>query len=224
MRPRSGARQPLWTGAPCPPPRSARIPGPEVTPRPSGDACGPVAPSTVPEVGTTDRQEARTAKWAMAEASGVSGEAAGESSAAVERGLFTCPRCRHRFHRSFLERFWSEWSVLCWAEDGAGYRLDCPLHLPAPENAAGQAAPEAPSSPAAGSRSTPARVLGACLGDCSLCGAHSRVAVLTSGGVVSRCLSCRDEAELQDPPSFCRRARAHRDDRARGVPGPAGGS
>lgn len=163
-------------------------------------------------------------KWTVADAAGASPEAAGESSATSERGLFTCPRCRRRFHRSFLERFWSEWSVLCWAQNGAGYRLDCPLDLPASEKAADQAAREAPSSPTAGSWSAPAKVLGACLGDCTLCGAHSRVGVLTSRGVISRCLSCRDEAELQDPPSFCRRARAHRDDRTRGDPGPGVGS
>lgn len=181
-------------------------------------------PPTAPEVGTPDRQGVRAAKAAVAEAAGVSPEAAGESFAASERGLFTCPRCRHRFHRSFLERFWSEWSVLCWAENGAGYRLDCPLHLPAPEKAADQAARGAPPSLAPGSRSAPTKVLGACLGDCTLCGAHSRVAVLTTSGVISRCLSCRDEAQLQDPPSFCRQARAHRHDRTQGDLGPGVGS
>ncbi len=133
---------------------------------------------------------------------------AGEGTGSAS-GMFSCPRCRRRFHRSFLERFWSEWQVVCWALDGQGYRLDCPPHsAPPPADARGtlDGSARPPSSPGGAAGTT--RVLGACLGDCALCGEHARLAVVTSGGVVSRCLRCRDEKELDAPPPFCARAGA----------------
>ena len=124
-------------------------------------------------------------------------------------GMFSCPRCRRQFHRSFLERFWSEWQVVCWVPDGRSYHLDCPL-LSAPPPADALDAPEESPSPPRSSGDPPGatQVLGACLGDCALCGDHARLAVVTSGGVLSRCLRCRDEKGLDAPPPFCARAGA----------------
>lgn len=132
----------------------------------------------------------------------------GESGGS-DPSMFACPRCRQRFHRSFLERFWSEWGVVCWAADGQGYRLDCPLHAaPPPEEVVGQPGSSPPPPRSSGGPSETTQVLGACLGDCVLCGAHSRLAVVTGSGVLSRCLHCRDETELDTPPPFCRQPRA----------------
>ena len=133
---------------------------------------------------------------------------AGEGTGSAS-GMFSCPRCRRRFHRSFLERFWSEWQVVCWAPDGRGYRLDCPLHSAPPPAYALDTQEESTLPPCShGGSPETTQVLGACLGDCPMCGDHARLAVVTSGGVVSRCLRCRDEKELDAPPPFCARAGA----------------
>lgn len=118
--------------------------------------------------------------------------------------MFSCPRCRRRFHRSFLERFWSEWQVVCWALDGQGYRLDCSLQpAPPPPGARGTLGGSTQPPSSRGGAPGTTRVLGACLGDCAVCGDHTRLGVVTSGGVLSRCLRCRDEKELGAPPPFC---------------------
>ncbi len=122
--------------------------------------------------------------------------------------MFTCPRCRHQFHRSFLERFWSEWSRICAAFDGSGYRLDCAIVRQAepageaPVQGRSEWTGEAAGAPQ-GSEET-SEIIGACLGDCSYCGDHNRIALVTSREVVSRCLRCRDEATLSEPPPWCR--------------------
>lgn len=144
-----------------------------------------------------------------------SGPTDGSELQAVERSgwtatMFTCPRCGRPFHRSFLERFWSEWQVVCWSSERRGYRLDCPLRSASPPEAVvvdtpGESAPPAYSGD--GSAGT-TEVLDTCLGDCALCGAHSRLGVVTSGGVLSRCLRCRDERWLDAPPPFCAHAGA----------------
>jgi len=122
--------------------------------------------------------------------------------------LFTCPRCRRQFHRSFLERFWSEWSRICGAFDGSGYRSDCALVRDA--GATDQVPGPAGSEPsghevalATNSERKP-EIFGACVGDCAYCGDHNRLAVVTSQQVVSHCLRCRDEAILTEPPPWCR--------------------
>lgn len=151
----------------------------------------------------------------------VAGERKPESSSphAIETGgdgrsnvggpsLFTCPRCRRQFHRSFLERFWSEWSRICAAFDGSGYRLDCVIVREAepageaPVQGRSEWTGEGAGAPQ-GSEET-SEIIGACLGDCSYCGDHNRIAIVTSRDVVSRCLRCRDEAILTEPPPWCR--------------------
>lgn len=120
--------------------------------------------------------------------------------------LFTCPRCRRQFHRSFLERFWSEWSRICAAVDGSRYRSDCALARDAGKQVPGPAGPE-PSGHEAGlapNSEIKPEIVGACVGDCAYCGDHNRLAVVTSQQVVSRCLRCRDEAILTEPPPWCR--------------------
>jgi hypothetical protein len=122
--------------------------------------------------------------------------------------MFTCPRCRRQFHRSFLERFWSECSQICVALDGSGYRSDCAVIRGAGTT---NQVPDQVHSERGGqdvgiaqnSEEGP-EIVGACIGDCAYCGDHNRVAVVTSQQVISRCLRCRDEAILTEPPLWCR--------------------
>ena len=122
--------------------------------------------------------------------------------------MFTCPRCRHQFHRSFLDRFWSERSRICGAFDGSGYRSDCAVVRDA---RATNRVPGSTHSERSGQEVGPVQhseekteIVGACVGDCAFCGDHNRLAVVTSQQVVSRCLRCRDEATLSEPPPWCR--------------------
>jgi hypothetical protein len=121
--------------------------------------------------------------------------------------MFTCPRCEQQFHRGFLERYWLEWSQVCWRSETEIFRQDCMLF-----RQAGDAGPtrNLDSSVAAvgpiDARAEPARastVIGACVGDCALCGDHNKIAIVSSGSVVSRCLRCRDETVLPAPPAWC---------------------
>ncbi len=50
---------------------------------------------------------------------------------------------------------------------------------------------------------TAVSVLATCVGDCAWCGEHNRVLIVTPRGTLSRCLSCRDERVLAEPPSWC---------------------
>lgn len=50
-------------------------------------------------------------------------------------------------------------------------------------------------------------IIGACVGDCALCGDYNRVAIVSSGGVVSHCLRCQDETMLTTAPAWCHMAR-----------------
>ena len=135
--------------------------------------------------------------------------------------MFTCPQCLREFHRSFLERFWSEWSQICWAFDGTGYRLDCAIVREAepvgeaPVQGYSEWTGEDTGAPQ-GSEET-SEIMGACLGDCSYCGDHNRIAIVTSREVVSRCLRCRDEATLSEPPLWCRLRSSAKGDRLRNV-------
>jgi hypothetical protein len=122
--------------------------------------------------------------------------------------MFTCPRCRRQFHRSFLERFWSEWSQICWAFDGGWYRLDCAIvrDAGATDQVLSHAHSERCGQDIGRAYDSEAKsgIVGACVGDCSYCGDHNRLAVVTSHDVISRCLRCRDEAILTEPPPWCR--------------------
>jgi hypothetical protein len=120
--------------------------------------------------------------------------------------MFTCPRCEQQFHRGYLGRYWSEWSQVCWSPETEGFRQDCMLFRQARD--AGPAR-DIDSSVAAVDRidatAEPARVstvVGACVGDCALCGDHNRIAIVSSGDAVSRCLRCRDETVLTAPPAW----------------------
>jgi len=121
--------------------------------------------------------------------------------------MFTCPRCEQQFHRGYLERYWSEWSQVCWSPETEGFRQDCMLFRQGRDTSPAR---DIDSSVAAvgpiHARAEPARastVIGACVGDCALCGDHNRIAIVSSGGVVSRCLRCRDETVLTAPPAWC---------------------
>ena len=50
---------------------------------------------------------------------------------------------------------------------------------------------------------TTTSVLDTCVSDCAWCGERNRVVIVTSRGTLSRCLSCRDERVLAEPPSWC---------------------
>ncbi len=121
--------------------------------------------------------------------------------------MFTCPHCRRRFHRAFLEQHWSEWCQVCWSSDAGGFRQDCELFraphkiTTSPGSASGGEHVPSEDGPAPGPT-----VMGACVGECPSCGDHNRLAIVTSDRVLSRCLRCGDEAMLDSPPAWCHAA------------------
>jgi hypothetical protein len=146
-------------------------------------------------------------KWKTAEM-----EADGQNHGGSGDGsMFTCPRCERHFHRSFLERHWSEWSQICWSPENEGFRQDCKLFRRTSHMGLARALHDSERAfdPAdTGAEPTQAATLvGACVGYCALCGDHNRIAIVTSECVLSRCLGCRDAAVLRAPPPWCRLAR-----------------
>jgi hypothetical protein len=69
---------------------------------------------------------------------------------------------------------------------------------------------------------TTASVLDTCVSDCAWCGEHNRVVIVTSRGTLSRCLSCRDERVLAEPPSWCHATSVDLQRRAAARRAPAG--
>ena len=136
--------------------------------------------------------------------------------------MFTCPRCEQQFPRSFLERYWSEWSQVCWSPETESFRQDCMLFRQAGDTGPAR---DIDSSVAAvdliDAGAEPAQastIIGACVGDCALCGDHNRIAIVSSGSVVSRCLRCRDETVLPAPPAWCHMARLRHGSHSAGGP------
>ena len=69
---------------------------------------------------------------------------------------------------------------------------------------------------------TTASILDTCVSDCAWCGEYNRVVIVTSRGTLSRCLSCRDERVLAEPPSWCHAMSVDPQRRAAARPAPAG--
>ena len=67
---------------------------------------------------------------------------------------------------------------------------------------------------------TAVSVLDTCVSDCAWCGEHNRVLIVTPRRTLSRCLSCRDERVLTEPPSWCQAMSLDPERRAAARPAP----